>query len=510
MSMPKKNSNTYKVCILASSNLLLQILGFVYRMMLTDLAGTEALGLQSLVMQVYSIAVSICISGMNVAVTTMAARLAARGSSSIRRLAINSFRIYLALFFLMAIPMFSFRNAIAERMIGDASSARSLVLILVCIFMTGIENLLKSIHHGVGRVRPTAVSELMEQSARFILVFLLLSNRGESANSETVFLIILGMVFSEFVSVGLLFASYMRKFGRERPAVIPSLTHDLTGILVPAAFTGLASTIFASAASLLLPNRLMLAGYTRGMALSTLGMLNSVAVPLVMPPMAFVGAVGTVSLPAVSAAAFEGNRDRLRILIGKSMYAALSAACCINFAFLPFLQQLSYLLFGMVPRMEIFILLSIKAAIIYFQIVSAAVLNGLKRQRLVLIYAVIGEVTQLILIYVLSAISSLHIYGYLISMSIGEFIRLMLSFAEIKRTLGIWPLSASDSMLPTAIGAILYLYSKYAVGSSKLIDAQPLLTAAHVAAICLLGMVCAFLMRTIKTELHRCRYSPRQ
>ena len=67
--------NARRVITLTLSNIALQALGFVYRMMLADCAGTTALGLQSLVMQIYSIAVSICISGLNVAVITVAARL---------------------------------------------------------------------------------------------------------------------------------------------------------------------------------------------------------------------------------------------------------------------------------------------------------------------------------------------------------------------------------------------------------------------------------------------------
>ena len=78
--------NARRVITLTLSNIALQALGFVYRMMLTDCAGTTALGLQSLVMQIYSIAVSVCISGLNVAVITVAARLNAAGGRGIRTL----------------------------------------------------------------------------------------------------------------------------------------------------------------------------------------------------------------------------------------------------------------------------------------------------------------------------------------------------------------------------------------------------------------------------------------
>ena len=48
----------HNIFILTLSNMVLQAIGFLYRMMLTKLAGTEAMGLNSLIMQIYSIAVS--------------------------------------------------------------------------------------------------------------------------------------------------------------------------------------------------------------------------------------------------------------------------------------------------------------------------------------------------------------------------------------------------------------------------------------------------------------------
>ena len=91
--------NARRVITLTLSNIALQALGFVYRMMLTDCAGTTALGLQSLVMQIYSIAVSVCISGLNVAVITVAARLNAAGGRGIRTLTRCALLAFCVLFF---------------------------------------------------------------------------------------------------------------------------------------------------------------------------------------------------------------------------------------------------------------------------------------------------------------------------------------------------------------------------------------------------------------------------
>lgn len=145
--------NACRVITLTLSNIALQALGFVYRMMLTDCAGTTALGLQSLVMQIYSIAVSVCISGLNVAVITVAARLNAAGGRGIRTLTRCALLAFCVLFLLSAVPSFILRRSIALRLIGDCKTEGAIPLVLICIFLTGTENILKSVHIAAGRVR---------------------------------------------------------------------------------------------------------------------------------------------------------------------------------------------------------------------------------------------------------------------------------------------------------------------------------------------------------------------
>ena len=268
--------NARRVITLTLSNIALQALGFVYRMMLTDCAGTTALGLQSLVMQIYSIAVSVCISGLNVAVITVAARLNAAGGRGIRTLTRCALLAFCVLFLLSAVPSFILRRSIALRLIGDCKTEGAIPLVLICIFLTGTENILKSVHIAAGRVRTTAFSEITEQTARFFLVWLLLKSfaangafamQGEP--SFSVKLIITGMVLSEFFSVGFLSASYFRTFVKKnrtsadtRPAAgrFSALFSELCEILLPAALTSVLGTVFSSAAALLLPGRLYAAG----------------------------------------------------------------------------------------------------------------------------------------------------------------------------------------------------------------------------------------------------------
>lgn len=437
--MLMKSTNTMKqhIITLAGSSILLQVLSTLYRIMLTRFVSSEVLGLSQLVMQIYSIAVSICISGMNISVITLASRLKECGNSAIRKLGIQALSIYIILFLSMGMPVFVFRKAISANVIGDSATSASLILLLICIFMTGLENLLKSIHIGTDRVRTTAFSELTEQSARFAIVFILFRfvYNISNSNATAVLLITLGMTLSEFFSVGFLTISYVKNYCGDIGVFKSNLRTQYISILLPATLTGIASTLFESVAALLLPSRLLAAGYTRQAALSVIGILNTAALPIVMFPMAIVGAVTQVSLPLVSSLSWHDDCIGLKRTLKKGLFVIIVTFLLLNIVPLPFLPRLAQALFKLNPGRSAFMILTIKTFIIYFQVFVAMALNGMMLQRQVFLYAIIGELIQLLLIYTLSANPFLHIYGYLIAMCVGEGVRLLLSILTLRRKL---------------------------------------------------------------------------
>ena len=73
-------------------------------------------------------------------------------------------------------------------------------------------------------------------------------------------------------------------------------------IALPLSASALVGNIISSAGSVLLPQRLMVAGLTYEQALSALGVISGMAMPLLLLPVALVSSVCTALLPAVTAA----------------------------------------------------------------------------------------------------------------------------------------------------------------------------------------------------------------
>lgn len=422
----KRNGISYRVMMLFCSNAILQIMGFIYRMALSRLAGAYVLGVNSLVMQIYGLMVSVCISGLSVAVTAISARLE---EDEIGSLLITALISYAALWTLAALPAALLGRVIERSVIKEPGIFKTLLIMLFCIFMTGVENVLKSIHLGRGRTASCAASEMIEQGVRFALVILLLRNAFENDSSDKVFLIMLGMTLSEFVSVSFLSVSYYKLFRTNRKSKkLRFLFRETARIAFPAALTAVSSNAFASFGSLLLPGLLTGYGLIREDAINGIGVLNTVCVPVTMLPMALAGAYAAVIMPEISKMTDRGVYPRK--LIRTSFLTVFAFGAFFSILIFLFSDRITTTLFAKTADRTVFAILSLKANVIFAQVLSVAVLNGLMLQKRILLFTILGEAYQLVLVLLLTP--ALGLNGYCAAMAAGEFIRLALNAAEIR------------------------------------------------------------------------------
>lgn len=424
----KRDSVTYRVLMLFCSNSALTLLGFAYRIALSRNVAATALGLNSLVMQVYGIVVSVCIPGLNVALSALAARI---DRKELRMLFLSAAAAFTALWLTASAPICILRKRISGGALGSPGTEKTLLLMLFCIYLTGIENLLRAIHIGQKKVAPCAISELTEQSARFVLVLILVKKLSDGTDEMAVFLIMLGMVLSEFVSVTFLGSSFYRSFGRygSKAGERKLMLKEIAVIAFPATLTAASSTVFASAGSLILPVKLMEFGMTRAEALSGIGILNTAATPVAMLPMPLISAIAAVIMPEISSLGAEGKDASGLVSKAFKAVAIYGAAACVILLFTS--DTIARSLFGLSPERDVFPLLLIKAFVIYMQVTGAAVLNGLMRQKTVLVLAFFGEAYQFALILLLTPV--LGIRGYIAGMTVGELARLVMTLLVIFR-----------------------------------------------------------------------------
>ena len=123
-------------------------------MLQSRLAGAEGMGTYTLISPIYSLVVSVALSGICMAVNHLSAESAAIGDyDALPRIFRIGVALFVGLFLLMAALLLCFQNDIAGIILGDIRAKRAMILFLPCIFLTGFENLCKNVCYGLREVR---------------------------------------------------------------------------------------------------------------------------------------------------------------------------------------------------------------------------------------------------------------------------------------------------------------------------------------------------------------------
>ena len=186
--------------LLTASGLVNQLLGFVYRILLSRLVGAEVMGLYQLVMPVFSVLLSVTAVGLTAAVANLTAQYRALGREGAAEQVLR--RCLVLLVCLLALPALALvllSDPISVYILGDARTRLGLLLLPPCVLLTGVENLHKHAFYGAGLVRPPALSEVLEQVVRTAAVLGLLLLFLPQSPEGAVGLIVAGMVILQTV-----------------------------------------------------------------------------------------------------------------------------------------------------------------------------------------------------------------------------------------------------------------------------------------------------------------------
>lgn len=459
-----KESMLYNASVLSASGLVLQIIGFVYRIYLSRMAGAEGLGVYRLVFPVYSVIMAATLTGLKLAVTNVSAAFKSRSDvRQIRLLIKSSIFIFSLTFFLVATPVGIFSKFISNYVIFEPRTTVALIISLFCIFFNGFEGIFESLFLGIGKTNYTAISNLIEQIAQMFIVLLLLYTCGNPANAGlTAALIMLGMTLSEFPVLIWLTSVYRYQISSKCEGAIKrskSMSKKLFSIAAPVSVTEVATNAISSASTVLLPTRLVAAGMTNSQAISTLGVISGMAMPLITFPMVLIRSMSSALLTNISQSKAAENYQDIRRKIRKSFQATGLIALPVTGILIPIIGPFSRILYGQDLHLLYVVMLSLGVIFTYYEMISVSILNALGLQNKCMVNIIAGEGIQLVLTYILAAIPALNICGYIIGMIVSSTVVMALNIFLIRRLTNTAPSFRQCFLKPGILSIFLSLVS---------------------------------------------------
>ena len=435
----------YGTLLLTATGLLNQLLGFVYRILLSRLIGAEIMGLYQLIMPVYSVLMSLTAVGLTAAVSSLTSEYQALENVKAAHQVLR--RCLLLLFLLLALPTLAvvmLSDPISVYLLGDARTQLGLVLLLPCILLTGVENLHKHAFYGAGCIRPPAFTELMEQLVRTVAVLGLLILFLPQDPERAVALIVVGMVICEVFSAVTLTLLYRRRMGRLSGGWgegIPSKTVNrrIAHIALPIACTSLLGNLMGSVCAVLIPQKLVQGGMEVSAAISSFGVMFGMAMPLLSLPTAFIAALGLVLVPKLAESTALKRRAEVHRRVSKAMLGT-SVLMLPAMAFLVVLgPTLGAVLFHEPSVGDYLAPLSVAVALSCYQSVLSCALNGVGRQPTAARNALICGAVELVIVFFTVGLPGVGLTGYVLAALVSALLGVVLGMVSLYRATGLRP-----------------------------------------------------------------------
>ena len=392
-------------------------------------------------MPVFSVIMALTAVGLTVAVSNLSSQYHARGNrAAIAQVLRRCLAVFLLLFAAVAAVVVLLYDPISVYLLGDARTRLGLMLLVPCLVLTGIENLQKHYFYGTGRVCPAAVTELIEQILRSVLVLALVWATIPATAEEAVGAIVLGMALCEVTSAltqTVLFRRYLGPRDRLAGAPLPPSTvrRKLGRIALPLGLAALLGNGISSANAVLIPRLLVLGGMDQSQAVSTYGVTFGMTLPMLLLPTAFLSALGLVLTPKLSRCAALQQAGEIRRLVRRWVSLA-------NLILIPALALLAVLgpALGRALYQEERVgdhlpLLALGVLFSCWQSLGAYVLNGVDRQKTSAAIALGADGVQLVLTCL--TVGQWGMGGYAVSFVLASLVGAVLSWRAVAQATGL-------------------------------------------------------------------------
>ncbi|HOJ10561.1 MAG TPA: stage V sporulation protein B [Clostridiales bacterium] len=438
----RKKSFVSSAIILMIAGLVVRLFGFVYRVYLSNLIGSEGIGLFQLISPVYSLIILTLTSGISIAVSRLVAHEAARGHNvNIRRITLSGLMVVVAAGIVVSLLILFNINFIVNSVLKDSRTYSSMIFLIPCIPVIATASVLKGYFYGMQEVTPTALSQIAEQVMRISLVFFI-SKRFQGMGLEfACAMATAAIAIGEITNLLVLFIMYKPSIkkvtkNRSKKGLMRKrrIMWEISKIAVPVSSNRLITSLMSAVELILIPRRLLTGGMDYQTSIELYGKLTGMAMPLVFFPSIFTSSLSTTLVPAISEALSLKNLKTLNYRISKSIQMTFILGFLFTAIFMVYPNEISNSIFTKANVGELLYLLSFTCLFFYLQQTLLGILNGLGKEATILSNSIISYAIRIVFVYFL-----LPLYGiksYIIAIIISSVFVCLCNLAVVMKTTG--------------------------------------------------------------------------
>ena len=300
---------------------LTRLLGFIFRIWLSRTIGAEALGVYQISFSVFMVLLTLVSSGIPLIISRLTAKhVTNKDKKAEYQTLTTAIVISLILSLIICAIVLIFQNPISH-IFADESCMAILLMLLPALVFSSVYSAIRGNLWGRNKYITSCSAELFEQVVRMVICYLLLCGIWPifSGAIGAALSLSIACVFSCLFVIFLYFKSGGR-FAK------PKNYKEIIKTSTPITLIRVASSLIQPVIAIIIPLRLVSAGYTSSQSLSLFGIATGMTLPLLFIPMTIIGSLSYALVPDLSSALAKKDENYISSRTTTSLVFSLFVA----------------------------------------------------------------------------------------------------------------------------------------------------------------------------------------
>ena len=314
------------VAIVTIFSVITRFLGFFFRIYLTRKLGAEGIGLFQMATSVLGIFTTLISSGLPLTTAKLVSKYETKSELKKRNKVVGSALIIALVIAVISSLVVYLLKSLWGIILTDSRAVELLIILLPSIICSAIYAVFRGAMWGQNDYFNCGLTELIEQIIRFALTFIMLFTIADYfvATKYSAIAFNLTCLLSALITVFIYFRKGKLNFKKGQYRNILKSATPITGVR-------LANSLVQPLTTLIIPNMLILSGYSTSEAVSSFGVIMGMTFPMLFVPMAIIGSISMVLIPSISSMMTKNQYDSIQENVTKS----LDVSIFISMIFIP-------------------------------------------------------------------------------------------------------------------------------------------------------------------------------
>ena len=420
--------------------------GMFFSAFISRTVGAEGTGLYTIIMTVYSFAVTVATSGISLTVTRLVSGAIGEGRAGRVPAILRTSFVYASIFGIASsVGLYFLSGPISSGILQSPECELPLKILSLSLLPTALGTILSGYFVGVRRVGFNCAVQIAAQIARIALTVYLILNIGDGDVYKSVSLLAVSSTVTEALAFLLIAVEYLLH-KRHRPTGERAELREVARETIPVALSAYVRSALLSLEHILIPRKLRERGEGASEAYAHYGTLHGMALPVILYPMSPLSSFSGLLVPEFSEDLSRARFDRMSRIAAEAINATLVYSIFFAAFMFVFSEELGHTFYGSYDAGYYIFALSFVIPIMYLDHVTDQILKGVGEQVYSMWVNITDSLLSVMLIVIL--IPRIGIAGYAIVIVLMEGYNFLLSMLRLRKRIRIRIDALSAIVLP--------------------------------------------------------------